>query len=134
MYLVTLLIACHLSALVWLNSKQTPVWHEPAQLAAGLSWWSFGRNDMIGVNPPLVRSVAAFPVFLLKSPVLDEKEFSRPPNGRDEHARSDKFLRDNGDHLREYFTLARRACIPFSLLGAFSVGDGQVRFSEIMPV
>lgn len=115
---VVIILACHTVALAWLGYVEAPVWHEPAQLTAGLCWWSFGRSDASRVNPPFVRLLAAAPVLLLH-PLLDPSEFDRPPDGRDEFARAERFLRANSAELRQYFALSRWACISFSLVGAY---------------
>ena len=115
---VVLIVVCHAAALAWLGCVEAPVWHEPAQLAAGLCGWSFGRSDMIRVNPPFVRLVAAAPVLFLH-PILDPNDFDRPPGGRDEFARAERFVKDNAAHFRHYLTLARWVCISFSLAGAY---------------
>ena len=113
-----LVAACHLGALTWLACAESPTWQEPAQLAAGLSWWSFGRSDTVRVSGPLLPSVAALPV-LPFGPVVDCDHFDRPPEGRDEHARAARLVTDNSHRARQYFLLARLACLPLSLLGAY---------------
>ena len=111
-------VAVHVGTLAWLGYVNAPAWHEPAQLSAGLCWWSFGRSDVSRVNPPFIRLLAAVPVLLLH-PVLDPKEFDRPPSGRDEFVRAERFVKDNASHVRQYFALARWTFISFSLVGAY---------------
>lgn len=113
------IVACHLCALTWLGFVQTPVWHEPAQLAAGLSWWRFGRSDVICVNPPFIRLLVATPVAVFQ-PVMSPNEFDRPPSGRDEFNRAGCFIKDNLTHARQYFAIARGVCILFSVAGALA--------------
>jgi hypothetical protein len=99
----------------WHNA---PVWHEPSQLLAGLNIWKFGRFDTQTVNPPLVRSVASFPVLAL-SPNHDKSQFDRPPTGRDEFHLGAKFLEENIDNTRMFFFISRLMCVVLALVGTF---------------
>ena len=112
-------VVAHIGALALLTYSHSPVWQEPTQLAAGLSWWSFGRSDVVPVSPPLVPAVAGLGALLLR-PVVDSGEFDRPPRGRYEHARAQRFILDNRGTARRCFVYAGLACIPFSVLGAYS--------------
>lgn len=117
--MAAVVLLCHVAAAAWLAYTESPVWHEPAQLAAGLSWWRFGRCDCGSVNPPLFRVVASAPA-LFFNPVLDADEFDRPPVGRDEFARAERFASDNAAGLLRCLLVARLACIAFSVIGAYS--------------
>jgi len=70
------------------------------------------------VNPPLVRSIAALPV-VLAAPETDWSNFTAAPQSRPEFRIGDRFMEVNGERSFRLFTLARWACIPFSLLGAY---------------
>lgn len=105
--LVLLLLLIHASLLAWGAAHHSPTIDEVRHLPAGLSHWQLGRFDAYRVNPPLVRMVAALPVLLAK-PTVD----TQFPVG-------DMLIADNGPRPFWYFTLARWACIPFSLLGGF---------------
>ncbi|MGH7137804.1 MAG: ArnT family glycosyltransferase, partial [Pirellulales bacterium] len=83
-----------------------------------LSHWELGRFDLARVNPPLVRMVAALPVTLAAHEV-DWTQYTAFPGGRPEFAVGVDFMRANRARSFWLFTLARWACIPFSLLGAY---------------
>jgi len=91
---------------------------EPALLAAGLSHWEFGRFEVYRVNPPLVRMVAALPV-LAAGYEEDWSEFYESSGGRPEYALGNSFIAANGERSLWLMTIARWACIPFSLIGGF---------------
>ena len=113
-----LAVALHVGGLSWIALTESPTWQEPAQLAAGVSWWRFGRSDMFRVAAPLVNRAASL-AFLPLRPLLYRNEFNRPPQDRDEHARAARFLLDNPRIVGKCCSRARLACITFSLLGAY---------------
>lgn len=86
-------------------------------LPAGIWHWQEGRFDLLRVNPPLVRSVAALPVLALR-PEVNWGKFQDPVGIRSEFEVGHDFVQHNGDRSFRLFTVARRACIPFSILGA----------------
>ncbi|HVA49379.1 MAG TPA: glycosyltransferase family 39 protein [Pirellulales bacterium] len=85
-------------------------------MAAGLSHWHFGRFDLYRVNPPLVRLVATRPVALMR-PRSDWSAYSLSPGARGEFQCGERFISANGVRSFWLFTIARWACIPFSVLG-----------------
>jgi len=95
----------------------SPVIDEPAHLAAGLSHWRFSDFSLYRVNPPLVRMVAAAPLFAA-SMATDWNQFSPSTMERREMSVGDDLVRANGCRFFHYLTLARWTCIPFSLIGA----------------
>jgi hypothetical protein len=97
---------------------QSPNIDELAHLPSGLSHWEFGRFDLYRVNPPLVRMVAALPV-LLTDAVQDWSNYQDSPYSRAEFLVGKSFAKSNGFSTFRYFTTARLACIPFTLLGCF---------------
>jgi hypothetical protein len=101
----------------WAATRHSPAVDEVGHLAAGLSHWSLGRFDLYAVNPPLVRTVAALPVALLH-PREDWARYNKYPSRRAEFMVGRDFIRANGSRSFHLFTVARWACIPFSLLGA----------------
>jgi len=118
---VVILLVIHALLIAWIDRRNSPVSDEIAHLAAGLSIWNFGRFDLYSVNPPLVRSLAALPV-LLSRPRTDWTLYTR--RSSDERSRIEwsvglAFLRANPGNAIWYFTLARWACMPFALLGAY---------------
>lgn len=106
----------HAGLTAWSATLHTPSNDEVAHLPAGISHWQFGRFDLYCVNPPLVRLIATLPVVL-----------SRPATNwgrmdtayRSEWSVGTEFIAANGERAWWYFTLARWACIPLSLLGAY---------------
>lgn len=106
---------CMLGWGAWCHS---PTVDEIAYLPAGLWHWSTGRFELACVSPPLVRLVAAAPL-LLADPQTDWTSVAVTPGRRSEHRIGKNFLRANGPQSFWYFTVARWACIPFSLLGVY---------------
>ncbi|MBL8848891.1 MAG: glycosyltransferase family 39 protein [Planctomycetaceae bacterium] len=110
------LLAVHAGLLAWSGYVHSPTLDEVGHLPGGLVIWQYGRFDLYRVNPPLPRAVAAIPVALL-SHETDWSKFSDSPGARPEWAIGSDFIRANGERAFWLFTLARWACIPFSLLG-----------------
>ena len=95
-----------------------PTFDEPGHMVAGLSHIEFGTTDLYRVNPPLARIIATIPVFVA-GPELVWETYNPGLAVRQELALGSRFIRANGEDSRFYFFLARLACIPFSLLGAW---------------
>ena len=89
---------------------------ETGHLVAGLSHWQFGRFELYRVNPPLVRMVAAVPV-LAAGAETDWDGYHDAPGARPVFDLGRRFADINGPRSFWLFTIARWACIPFSLLG-----------------
>ena len=90
---------------------------EVGHLPAGWSHWELKRFDLFNVNPPLVRCVGTLPVYLLGEQI----DLSGYPEGAARRAEFDigrRWIREQPDRFQWSFTIARWACIPFSLLGA----------------
>ena len=113
---VALLLMVQAGLLAWSATKHSPTMQEPAQLAAGISNWEFGRFELYRVNPPLVRMIAALPV-LAAGYEADWSSFYESPGSRPEFAVGSDFIAANGERSIWLFTIARWACIPISLLG-----------------
>ena len=113
---VCLLLVVHAAMLAWGAAVHSPTTDEPGQLVAGLSHWEFGRFELYRVTPPLVRMVGALPV-LAARPATDWSRFHDYPGSRAEVKLGIDFCTANGPRLFWLTTLARWACIPFSLLG-----------------
>lgn len=111
-----LLIPVHSALLGWIACRCSPTSDEVAHLAAGVRIWTMDRFDLYQVNPPLVKAVAAAPV-VLDAPQLNWNRFSDDPALRREWNVGQDFVYANGTRSLWYFTLARWACIPFSLVG-----------------
>src|ERR1700692_3142979 len=117
-FLTGAILIAHICLLAWGSVLHSPTYDEPAHLVAGLSHWELGQFDLYRVNPPLIRMIAAFPVHLL-SPKTDWTKHDDKPESRIEFPIARDFIQKNGVGTIWYVTLARWACIPFSLLGAY---------------
>lgn len=115
---ILLLFVLHTSLLVWSSTKHSPNLNEHAHLVAGVSHWKFGRFELYRVNPPLVRMVAALPV-LASDAKYEWSGFYESPGARSVFSLGQQFIHVNGTKFIWYLTLARWACIPFSLLGGY---------------
>lgn len=111
-----LLLPVHASLVGWLACRCSPTTDEVAHLSAGVRLWTTGRPDNYIVNPPLVKGVAALPV-VLDQPRVDWQRHSENPADRSEWNVGKDFMYANGSRSLWYFTLARWACLPFSLIG-----------------
>jgi hypothetical protein len=87
-------------------------------LSAGIYHWQTGNFDLFRVNPPLVRCLAALPVLAMQ-PKTDWSKHYDFLTGRDEFPIGIDFVYLNGERSFLFFKVARLACLPFSLLGAF---------------
>jgi hypothetical protein len=115
--LLIAICSVHAALLGYGASVHSPTYNEPAHLTAGISYWQFGRFDVYSVNPPLVKMVAALPV-LAAGCETDWSAFYAGPGARPEMALGEAFVHANGERALWLMTLARWACLPFSLLGA----------------
>ncbi len=110
-----IVLACHAGLLVYGSSKNSPARDEVGHLTAGLSHLEMQKFDLYRVNPPLVRTIAAIPLWL--SPAKRDWEhylgghFDRP-----EFRVGYDFIAANGQDAFQYFTYGRLICVPFSLL------------------
>jgi hypothetical protein len=113
------ILTVHAILLAWSATRNSPTFHEVPHLPAGLSHLLLGRFELYRVNPPLPRAVAAFPLlFLQPAPVTDWSNYHTYPTIRSEFRVGADFVRANGDNCLWLYTVARWACIPFSLVGA----------------
>ena len=112
------LLFIHAGLLAWGDLRHSPTIDEVGHLAAGIAHWQDGRFDPYAVNPPLVRMVAALPV-LACHPIIDWKSYRPDYRIRNEFTVGAALMAANGEGSFWFFTLARWACIPFSLLGAY---------------
>ena len=115
---VVFVLSMHAALLAWIAACHSPVVSEVNHLPAGLSHLLLGRFDLHRVNPPLVRTVAALPVSLM-SPATDWAQYDQSPLVRCESDVGQDFLRRNGSRSLWFVTVARWACIPFSILGGY---------------
>ena len=111
------LLAIHSLLLGWLAAVYSPTYDEPGHLAAGYRIWTSGAADLYIVNPPLVKTVAAWPLLFFQ-PKTDWSRVIDSPGYRPEFSTGRVFLADNPDTWYWMMTTARWACIPLSLIGA----------------
>ncbi len=116
--LAAAMLLIHAFLLGWSATRQSPTRLEPDHLVAGLSHVLLGRFDLFRVNPPLVRTVASIPV-AATTPKVAWQHYDPSPFLRAERDVSRAFFRANGSRALRLITLARWACIPFSLFGAY---------------
>ena len=117
-WIASFLLGAHAILLARAAWLQSPTLNEPGHLVAGVSNWRFGRFDVYKVNPPLGRIVAAAPV-IAAGAVTDWRNYYNGAAARPEFALGEDFVAANGQRSFWLFTLARWACIPFSLLGGY---------------
>lgn len=117
-HLVAIILLFHAGLLAWMAWVNSPVENEVAHLPAGLSHWEYANFDLYRVNPPLVRMLAAAPLLLIQ-PRTDWAGVDANPYARSEFRVGCRFAEINGRGSFWYFTLARWACIPLSLLGGW---------------
>ncbi|MEK6260680.1 MAG: hypothetical protein AABP62_18935 [Planctomycetota bacterium] len=115
---VSTILVIHSGLLVWSTTVHSPNVNEPSHLAAGISHWQFGRYELYRVNPPLVRMVAAVPVLAVGAKT-DWSNFHDSPLTRSEFMVGPDFVAANGERSLWLTTIARWACIPFSLVGGW---------------
>lgn len=119
---VTLVLICsmviHAMLLGFLAWKNAPTVDEVAHLPAGLVIWNDADFSLYRVNPPLVRMIAALPVFLVEHQE-NTAFYQADADVRYEWAVGREFVKANGTDSYRLFFLARCACIPFSLIGMF---------------
>lgn len=114
--MILLLLSSQAGLLAYAATRDSPTMLEPACLVAGLSHWEFGRFEVFRVNPPLVRMVAALPV-VIAGYAEDWSLFHDTPGDRAEFQMGADFVKANGKRSMWLFTIARWACLPFSLMG-----------------
>ena len=116
--LLALLLVAHVLLVGWAATRHSPCIDEVGHLAAGLNHWETGHFDLYRVNPPLVRMTATLPLWLGGVTAPLPLENTAPP-ARPEFNLGRAFVTEHGERSFGYFTVARWACLPFSLLGAY---------------
>jgi len=116
---VGLLLLLHAILLAWSATRHSPVVDEVGHMPAGLSHWKLQRFDLYNVNPPLVRTVATLPLHLMDVPI-DFAGYQILPKHRSEFGIGSRWITDHPESFLRDFTIARWACIPFSMLGAMT--------------
>lgn len=114
--IVMVLITAHGSMQCFTAWRDSITVDEVPSLSAGLSHWRDKNFDLHKVNPPLVRLVAAAPVYWLGA-IPDGWQFPQHPTKRFDHAVGIQLIKEwRGDSFF-YHSLARMAVVPFSMLG-----------------
>ena len=113
---VACVLILHVSLLALSAIRHSPVFDEVGHLSAGLSHWRLQRFDLYNVNPPLVRTVAAAPLHFINVPI-DFSGYQVLPQRRSEFAVGAGWITTNQDSFLRDFSIARWACVPFSVLG-----------------
>lgn len=120
---LVILLLVHAGLVAWIDVKNSPNPDETAHLAAGIAILQSSRFDLYPVNPPLVRLIAALPVYYGcpegNWQSIQDRSMSTFDGVRPEWAIGIRLVRDNADRIMSYFTLARLACIPISLIGGY---------------
>lgn len=117
-FILIFLLVCHAVLLAWSAKLHSPTLYETGHIPAGLSHWQFRLFELYRVNPPLPRMVATLPL-LLEGTKTDWTNYSLSPLGRETIPMGIRFVNVNGSRTFHLFALARWACVPFSLLGAY---------------
>ena len=110
------LAAVHVGLLLWVGARAAPTVDEYGHLAAGLSYWEFGRFDLYRVNPPLTELVAAAPV-ALAGYEPDWSAWEHGPTDRTAWSVGEDWLDANGERGLRLFRLARATTAAWSVLG-----------------
>ena len=116
---IAVLLALNAALVAWNAYSYSPTELEVSQLPAGLSYLDLGTTDLGIVNPPLIRIIAAIPVWIA-SPETDWRHKDSKPTSRVERSVGSRFVQVNGATSIRLFRLARFGCIPFVVLGAYT--------------
>ncbi len=110
----------HVVVVAGVSATKTPNIDEVAHLTSRLLIWEQGRYDSYMVNPPLPPLLASAPISFFD--YNSDWEFHRTQawgiGARPEWTVAEEFVRLNAEDVRLMFTIARWACIPFSVCGA----------------
>ena len=117
--IVLLLLGTQTGLIAWIGLRTTPTVDEVGHLPAGLMVYELGRFDGYKVNPPLVKLVAALPVWAI-GPEYNWTSLNDAPGARPEWRVGGDFIRKNGPYSFLLWTLARWMCIPFIWIGGWA--------------
>jgi hypothetical protein len=104
-----------------MGARKAPTFDEFGHLPSGISHWRWGTFDLYRVNPPLIRMLAATPAVFGSDMTIDANMLRDGPYDRPEFAAGQQFHQKLQAKSFWQFTLARWACIPLSLIGAYVV-------------
>lgn len=117
---VVLLLTVHVTLAVRSLVLENPTIDEVVHLPSGISYWQRGTFSPYHHNPPLVKLVAALPVFLNHHVVMrySSPSWGEPPN---KAAFAHEFMLDNARDYFEIFTSARLVMPIFSVIAGLVV-------------
>lgn len=115
-FLIFACLVLYAAILAWCAEVLSPTLNEIGHVPAGICHWRYGLFDLYRVNPPLPRLVAALPV-LFCDPETAWPDYQLHAGARSEVPTGIAFARVNGPDTFRLYTIARWACIPFSLIG-----------------
>lgn len=116
-FFVPLILAVHVSMLIYSAFTCSPVLQEYSVVGAGVYHWETGRFDHFRVNPPFIRLVATLPIYLQNT----KSDWSNVQDhfwSRTEIAVGEDFFRSNPDNWQLLLFSARFVCILFSIAGS----------------
>ena len=113
-----LFVAVYVALLAWSAIRHSQTSNEIGHVPAAICHWRYGMFELYRVNPPLPRMVAIFPL-LCMDVQTDWTNYELRAFSREEVRMGIRFARANGPRTFWLFTVARWACIPFCLLGAW---------------
>ncbi|MEQ8856536.1 hypothetical protein [Gimesia sp.] len=116
--IVASLLLIHAVLVAYGATRHSPNLNEPGHLVAGLSHWEYQRFELYRVNPPFVRMIATIPVCFMDIKT-DWSHFHERPGARPVFKIGSDFVIANGEDAYWIFTVARWACLPFTLLGGY---------------
>jgi hypothetical protein len=102
----------------WSSIVHTPTHLEIFHFASGMSHWERSQYDLYRVNPPLIRTCAALPSFILDEPT-DYGRYNQDPHDHAEYIVGLDTMHANGSRFIWLVTLGRWMGIPFVLLGSY---------------
>ena len=114
----TLFLAAHAALLAWSAWVHSPTIDEVGHFGGGVSHWQTGSFEAYRVNPPLVRMVATAMVGAWV-PRIDPGLLTRYPGSRGEFAVGADLVGSLGHDASWLVTVARWACLPFSVIGGY---------------
>lgn len=110
------IVLVHVALLGYGARVHSPTFNEIGHLPAGISHWHFNRYELYRVNPPLVRMVAAAPVYAM-NPKTNWTGYNTYPTVRSKIQVGVDFVGANGPRSFLLYFIGRLACIPFSCIG-----------------
>jgi len=110
------LLVVQTSMLLFIGWNTAPGWDEWGHLPSGLCHLQFGRFEPYRVNPPLIRMIAALPVWLVGGGITNVS-FVNSPGERQEWELATTYMYQHGESCFTYFAIARMGVLGFPILG-----------------